>query len=342
MKWRGGRRSTNVQDNRGVSSGMGGRGGFRLPGGFGGGSGRGGFRLPGGFGGSRGGGGLGLPGGGGGRRGGGLGKIGIVVVVGILFLVMGGDLGSILGGLGGGSPAPGNTSQQQAPGLQPQPQRQSAGKSDELADFVSVVLASTEDTWHEIFRAANEQYREPTLVLFTDRVRSACGLASAASGPFYCPGDQKLYIDLSFYDELRNRFGAPGDFAQAYVIAHEVGHHVQTLLGISDQVQQAKRGASQAEANSIQVRMELQADCLAGLWTHHAERKNNILDPGDINEALRAAAAIGDDRLQRQAQGYVVPDAFTHGTSEQRQRWFRVGFDKGRFEACNTFGTKDL
>jgi predicted metalloprotease len=216
------------------------------------------------------------------------------------------------------------------------------GESDELAEFVSVVLASTEDTWHEVFRNAGEQYQEPKLVLFTSRVRSACGMASSATGPFYCPGDQKLYIDLSFYDDLKNRFGAPGDFAQAYVIAHEVGHHVQTLLGISAQVQQAKRGASKTQANAIQVRMELQADCLAGLWAHHADRKDNILDPGDINEALGAAAAIGDDRLQRQAQGYVVPDAFTHGSSEERQRWFRIGFDKGRFDACNTFDTGRL
>lgn len=336
MKWRGGRRSTNVQDQRGSGGRSGGGGGFKFPGGFGGGRG-GGFRFPGGLGGgSRRGGGLGLPGGGG--RGG-FGKLGLIVVVGILFLVFGGDLGSILGGFDGGG-APPVTTQQQAPSLQPR--QPGAAKGDELAEFVSVVLASTEDTWHEIFRNAGEQYKEPILVLFSGRVNSACGLASAATGPFYCPGDHKLYIDLSFYDELKNRFGAPGDFAQAYVIAHEVGHHVQTLLGISEQVQRAKRGASQAEANGIQVRMELQADCLAGLWAHHADRKNNILDPGDINEALGAAAAIGDDRLQRQAQGYVVPDAFTHGTSEQRQRWFRIGFDKGRMESCDTFTTDNL
>lgn len=333
MKWRGGRRSTNVQDQRSAGGGARGRGGFRMPGGFGGRGG--GFRLPGGLGG----GGFGLPGGG--RRGrGGLGKIGVVVVVGILFLVLGGDLGSILGGLGSGAPPSGGTGQQQFPGLQQRQPR--ASNNDELAEFVSVVLASTEDAWHEIFRSAGEQYREPVLVLFSGSVRSACGNASAATGPFYCPGDQKVYIDLSFYDDLKHRFGAPGDFAQAYVIAHEVGHHVQTLIGISAKVQQAKRGVSQVEANQIQVRMELQADCLAGLWAHHADRKDAILDPGDINEALGAAAAIGDDRLQRQAQGHVVPDAFTHGTSEQRQRWFRIGFDKGRFEACNTFEARNL
>lgn len=289
---------------------------------MGGGGPRGGLRFPGGMGGGR----------------GGRGRIGLLIVVGILFLVFGGQLGPLLDG--GGPSQPDGYSQQQGPGLQPQ--QQTATKSDELAEFVSVVLASTEDVWHEIFRSGGEQYQEPVLVLFTERVRSACGLAGAATGPFYCPGDQKLYIDLSFYDELKNRFGAPGDFAQAYVIAHEVGHHVQTLLGISAQVQQVKRGASPAEANAIQVRMELQADCLAGLWAHHAERRDNILDPGDIDEALGAAAAIGDDRLQRQAQGYVVPDAFTHGSSEQRQRWFRLGFDKGSFEACNTFAAKDL
>ena len=356
MKWRGGRRSTNVQDQR--NSGGGG-GGFRLPGGFGrgrNGGGGGGFRLPGGLGGGGnrsggGGGGFRLPtnigrrggglGGGGGGRRGGMGKIIMIVIAGILFLVFGGDLGSLLGGMGGQpqSGGGGSFTQQRAPSLQPQ---QSSSTNDELADFVSVVLASTEDTWHEIFQQAGQRYQEPTLVLFSHSVRSACGSASSATGPFYCPGDQKMYIDLSFYDDLKNRFGAPGDFAQAYVIAHEVGHHVQTLLGISAQVQQAKRGASQVEANRIQVMMELQADCLAGLWAHHADRKNAILEPGDIEEALGAAAAIGDDRLQRQAQGHVVPDTFTHGSSEQRQRWFRIGFDKGDFNACNTFEASRL
>jgi uncharacterized protein len=208
---------------------------------------------------------------------------------------------------------------------------------DEQADFVSVVLADTEDVWHELFRAAGREYREPELVLFNDRVSSACGIAGAAVGPFYCPPDQRIYIDLAFFRDLDRRFGAPGDFAQAYVIAHEVGHHVQTLLGISDQVRAAQARSSQTAANALQVRMELQADCLAGLWAHHAQRSRQILEPGDLEEALAAAAAIGDDRLQRQAQGEVVPESFTHGTSAQRVQAFRTGFETGSTTACDTF-----
>ena len=204
-------------------------------------------------------------------------------------------------------------------------------------DFVSVVLADTEDTWQQIFREQGGTYREPTLVLFSGRVNSACGMASAAVGPFYCPGDQQLYIDLSFFNDLRVRHGAPGDFAQAYVVAHEVGHHVQTLLGISKQVQEAGRGQSKAAVNALSVRQELQADCFAGLWGHAANNNRQLLDPGDLEEALRAATAIGDDRLQREAGGQVVPDSFTHGSSAQRVEWFRRGFDSGNIADCDTF-----
>ena len=210
---------------------------------------------------------------------------------------------------------------------------------DQMADFVSVVLADTEDTWNAIFAQYGQAYPEPVLTLFDGAVRSACGIQSAAVGPFYCPGDQHVYLDLMFFRELQSRFGAPGDFAQAYVIAHEVGHHVQNLLGISAQVSQRQRMSSPAEANDLSVRLELQADCLAGIWGHHAQKMRNILEPGDLEEALRAAAAIGDDRLQRQAQGYTVPDSFTHGTSEQRVRWFRVGFETGDIDTCDTFST---
>jgi len=207
----------------------------------------------------------------------------------------------------------------------------------ELADFVSVVLADTEDTWQEIFRQSGRSYEEPKLVLFSGAVKSACGMASAAMGPFYCPADRKVYIDLAFFDDLRQRHGAPGDFAQAYVIAHEVGHHVQTLLGISSQVRSAQQGLGKAEANALSVKQELQADCFAGLWGHHADRSRAVLEQGDIEEALNAATAIGDDRLQKQAQGYVVPESFTHGSSRQRVEWFRRGIENGDFERCNTF-----
>lgn len=208
---------------------------------------------------------------------------------------------------------------------------------DDEADFISVVLADTEDTWTMIFAERGETYREPELVLFEDVVHSACGVAQSAVGPFYCPADQQLYLDLSFFRELSQRFGAPGDFARAYVVAHEVGHHVQTLLGISDEVRAAQARASTTESNAIQVRMELQADCLAGVWAHHAQRERQVLEPGDIEEALGAAAAIGDDRLQRETQGRVVPESFTHGTSAQRVQWFRNGFDSGNPDRCDTF-----
>jgi uncharacterized protein len=214
---------------------------------------------------------------------------------------------------------------------QPSPEEQ------RMADFVSVVLADTEDTWTEIFRQAGKTYEEPNLVLYSGAVQSACGMGSAAMGPFYCPGDRKVYIDLAFFDELRRRHGAPGDFAQAYVIAHEVGHHVQNLLGISDQVRSAQRGLGKAEANALSVKLELQADCFAGVWGNHADRSRQVLEEGDIEEALNAASAIGDDRLQKEGSGYVVPENFTHGTSRQRVEWFKRGIEHGDVGSCNTF-----
>jgi hypothetical protein len=213
---------------------------------------------------------------------------------------------------------------------------------NQLADFVTVVLADTEDTWGALFANAGQAYRNPTLVLFTGATRSACGHAKAAMGPFYCPADEKVYIDLQFYDDMRTRFGAPGDFAQAYVIAHEVGHHVQTLLGVSGQVARAQAGSSKTRANQLQVRMELQADCFAGIWAHHADKSRHILERGDIDEGLNAAAAIGDDRLQKQAQGYVIPESFTHGSSAQRARWFKRGLEQGAVQQCDTFKAVQL
>jgi hypothetical protein len=206
-----------------------------------------------------------------------------------------------------------------------------------LAEFVSVVLADTEDTWQTLFRGMGKTYEEPKLVLFSGAVESACGMASAAVGPFYCPMDQKVYIDLRFYNDLKNRFGAPGDFAQAYVIAHEVGHHVQNLLGIAEKVQSLRSRSNETEANKLSVMMELQADCLAGVWAHHADRARKILEQGDIEEALNAASSIGDDRMQRQARGHVTPDSFTHGSSAQRVRWFKRGIETGNVGQCNTF-----
>lgn len=219
----------------------------------------------------------------------------------------------------------------------------SATQNDEMKQFVSVVLADTEDVWTGIFQQEmHRDYPKPTLVLFSGAVQSACGFAQAAMGPFYCPADQKVYIDLSFYQELKQRFHAPGDFAQAYVIAHEVGHHVQNLLGISEKVQARSRQLDQAGANALSVRLELQADCFAGVWAKKAESQMQILEPGDIDEALTAASAIGDDALQKRSQGYAVPDSFTHGTSEQRVRWFKQGFTAGEPGACDTFNTDSV
>ncbi len=215
---------------------------------------------------------------------------------------------------------------------------ETSAAEDSLAMFVSVVLADTEEVWAQIFENSGQTYRQPKLVLFSGQVQSACGMASAASGPFYCPGDEKVYIDLSFCNELKNRLGAPGDFAIAYVIAHEVGHHVQNLLGVLGDVQQQRQRMPEVEANKLTVKLELQADFYAGIWAYHAQRKFDILEPGDIEEALGAASAVGDDHLQMQSQGRVVPDAFTHGTSAQRMKWFKKGWDTGDPGAGDTFG----
>lgn len=223
-----------------------------------------------------------------------------------------------------------------APNSQQQP-AQTNPKEEEAKKFVSVVLADTEDVWNDIFRKNGRTYREPKLVIFRDQVQSACGRTSAAVGPFYCPGDMTIYIDLGFYDELKTRFGAPGDFAQAYVIAHEVGHHIQNLLGTMDRVNALQARSSQAKANDLSVRLELQADFYAGVWARYTQEMKGVLDQDDIPEALNAARAIGDDRLQRESQGYVVPESFTHGTSEQRMRWFKRGWDTGDLRQGDTF-----
>ena len=214
--------------------------------------------------------------------------------------------------------------------------------NDEMARFVSKVLASTEDTWQEIFRDQGKHYEEPKLVLFTGSTPTACGTGDSAMGPFYCPGDHKVYIDLAFYRDLKERFQAPGEFAQAYVIAHEVGHHVQNLLGISGKVDNARQRASKAEGNALSVRLELQADCFAGVWGKRTDTMKQVMEPGELEQALTAAAAIGDDRLQQQTQGRIVPESFTHGSSSQRVRWFRRGFDTGDVNQCNTFNTSTL
>ena len=255
------------------------------------------------------------------------------LIVLLVALLMGADPRALLQQLETQSVETGQTPPAAAPG---------AEASDAGRRFVAQVLASTEDVWREQFRQQGREYQEPTLVLFSDATESACGMAGSAVGPFYCPSDRKVYIDLGFYDELRQRFGAPGDFAQAYVIAHEVGHHVQNLLGISEQVHALQERSSKARANALSVRLELQADFFAGVWAHHAEQLRHILEPGDLEEALRAANAIGDDRLQLQTQGRIVPDSFTHGTSEQRVRWFRKGFETGDLSQGDTFAAENL
>lgn len=256
--------------------------------------------------------------------GGGLGAVVLALVV----MFLGGDPGTVLQT----APAPAAAPAGEAP---PPP------ANDEASQFVSVVLGNTEDTWNEVFRREfGRDYQEPTLTLFSDAVQSACGFAQAATGPFYCPRDQKLYIDLGFFRELQGKLGAPGDFARSYVIAHEVGHHVQNLLGISERVQAAEQRSGRAEANAMSVRLELQADCFAGVWAHHLPQNPSApvaIEPGDAQEALGAAAAVGDDRLQQQGQGYVVPESFTHGSSAQRMSWFERGFRSGELRQCDTF-----
>lgn len=301
MRWRGNRKSSNVEDRRGMrtagSGGLGGSGGMLrlLPMAF---------KF------------LGVKG-----------TLILLVCVGAYGLFTG-NLGSLLTGIG---------NQQDTTVSRSAVPFHETAQEKELVDFVSVILADTEDTWTALFRQKGRTYQEPRLVLFRGAVASACGMAQSAMGPFYCPGDQQIYIDLGFYDQLKNRFKAPGDFAQAYVIAHEVGHHVQTLLGISSHVHAARRKLSTAEGNQLSVRMELQADCLAGVWANHANKTRQLLEVGDLEEGLAAASAIGDDTLQKQSQGYVRPDSFTHGSSAQRVKWFKIGLDSGDMASCDTF-----
>ncbi len=330
MRWKGRRKSDNVEDRRG----QGGGGGLRFP----------------------------FPGGGrGARRGGGMGIMGIIIVVGIMiFFPKFGKL--ILGGGGTGFPGlelprmPDSSTNRRITPSQGRVRR-NAGLprggmedrqgsrndrekvSDEMRGFLSVVLADTEDVWTRIFDRMGRTYREPKMVMFSGSTRTACGVGMRQMGPFYCPNDQKVYIDTAFYKELSRKFGASGDFAQAYVIAHEIGHHVQTLLGITGKVQKYKmrHGQKSTKSNAIQVRMELQADCMAGVWAKRADRAKNILERGDLEEALNAANAIGDDKIQKRTTGYVVPDSFTHGSSKQRVSWFKRGFERGDVATCDTF-----
>jgi len=299
MRWRGRRQSDNIQDSRGQG------GGGRMPGGFG----RNPIRLP-----------VGR-----GASGGGLSGIIILVVLFFVLKACGIDPLQILAGGGGVAPGGGGqVSEGQAPA------------NDEMKQFVSTVLAETEDVWNGIFQAQGLNYEEPTLVLFADQVRSACGFASSASGPFYCPGDRKVYLDTSFFDQLSRQFGASGDFAQAYVIAHEVGHHIQNLTGILPKFNETRQSMTEADANKMSMRVELQADCFAGVWAHYTAQKG-LLEEGDIEEALNAAQQIGDDTLQKKMQGYVVPESFNHGTSAQRQQWFSAGLESGKLSSCDTF-----
>jgi uncharacterized protein len=316
------RPSENIEDRRGQG------GGFGFPRG-----GRGGFQIP------------------MGRGGGGISLQTIILLVAIYLIakfVFGVDLIQVITGNGQLQPPPGQEQSETQPPSPGGPSTTGTGQQttdvtgDAGKDFVARVLGSTERVWTAKFQQTGRQYQKPSLVLFNGYVQSACGMAQAAMGPFYCPGDNKVYIDLSFYQDMKNKLGAPGDFAQAYVIAHEVGHHIQNILGIAAKVQQARMQAPQAEANLLAVRMELQADCLAGVWARSANDTNQILEEGDIEEGLNAAAAIGDDRLQRRSQGYVVPESFTHGSSEQRVRWFKRGMDTGDMNSCDTFATDQL
>lgn len=302
MEWRGRRQSDNVEDRRGGPSG----GGFGRGGGFN------------------------FPSGGGVRRAGGglsIGTIIFLVVIYFIFKMMGIDLLQVLDS-GGTTSGPGYEQSQSGGTRTP--------ANDEMTAFMRTVLAETEDTWQGIFQAQGQNYEEPRLVLFSGSTASACGSASSATGPFYCPSDHKLYLDTEFFQELSDRFGASGDFAEAYVVAHEVGHHVQNLLGILPKFNQARQRMSEADANKMSVRVELQADCFAGIWGKYTQQKG-LLESGDLEEALNAAQQIGDDSLQKRSQGYVVPESFNHGTSEQRVRWFKRGFDSGQLSACDTF-----
>lgn len=318
MQWRGRRQSSNIEDRRGMG------GGTRFPGGGLGG-------LGGGMGGGR----------IGGR--GGIGLFGILILLGIAWFLGINPLALLSGSLdSGGYDSSGYDSGGYATPGQQTGSTFAPASQEELKEFVAVVLADTEDTWHAILPQVGAQYRDPRLVLFSGGAQSACGFAQSAVGPFYCPGDEKVYLDLDFFDELSQRFGAPGDFAQAYVIAHEVGHHVQKVLGIEEQVDAARRSMGESEANALSVRVELQADCFAGIWANRAQKEQGMVESGDIDEALGAASAVGDDTLQKQATGRVVPDSFTHGTAAQRQRWFKTGYQTGDIGACDTFNAKTL
>jgi uncharacterized protein len=271
---------------------------------------------------------------------GGIGGVGVIVVV-LVGLFFGVDPSTLLALLSGGD-APQQTDTRRGSDGYASSRQPQADRADPMRQFVSVVLADTEDVWRPIFRDIGKTYDDPKLVLYSDRVSSACGLASAASGPFYCPEDQKAYLDLSFFQEMKNRFHTSGEFADAYVIAHEIGHHVQNELGILRQANAERARSDQRRSNAISVRIELQADCLAGVWAYHADRTKQIIEQGDVEAALNAASAIGDDRLQRQARGVVVPDAFTHGSSAQRVRWFKRGLDSGNLKQCDTFSAEQL
>ncbi|WP_414814815.1 neutral zinc metallopeptidase [Rhizobium sp. IY2] len=302
MEWRGRRQSDNVEDRRGDPGG----GGFGRGGGFN------------------------FPSGGGVRRAGGglsIGTIIFLVVIYFIFKMMGIDLLQVLD-TGGVTTGPGYEQSQSGGTRTP--------ANDEMTAFMRTVLAETEDTWQGIFQAQGQNYEEPRLVLFSGSTASACGSASSATGPFYCPGDHKVYLDTEFFQELSDRFGASGDFAEAYVVAHEVGHHVQNLLGILPKFNQVRQRMSEEEANKMSVRVELQADCFAGIWGKYTQQKG-LLESGDLEEALNAAQQIGDDTLQKRSQGYVVPESFNHGTSAQRVKWFKRGFDSGQLSACDTF-----
>ncbi|MEZ5775428.1 MAG: neutral zinc metallopeptidase [Hyphomicrobiaceae bacterium] len=332
VKWKDGRESENVEDRRGESGGMG--GGFPFPGGGG--------RT------------IQIPMG---RRGGGIGIFGLLIIAGIMLLLGINPLDVLTGGGGNQFPLPrvdrdgGPLPKFEIPDL-PGSAREATQRTptpsgslpagDDEARFVKVIFGYTEDVWTDIFKQIGRSYRTPTLVMFSGQTPTACGPGMSMMGPFYCPLDEKVYIDLDFYRELQQRFGAPGDFAQAYVVAHEVGHHVQKLFGIADRVQEIKQQVSERDANALQVRMELQADCFAGVWANQANQEKGILESGDVEEGLNAAKAIGDDRIQRQTQGRVVPDAFTHGSSEQRVRWLRRGLESGDIRQCDTFRTDDL
>ncbi len=313
MRWQGRRESENVEDRRDEGGGDDDGGGFGTP--FPGG---GGFQIP-----------LG--------QGGGVGIVGLIVIVGIA-LLLGVDPRVILGG-GGADQMPGGR-QIQLP--HEAGDRAVSAEDESMKKFVSVILGDTEDTWSRIFAEKGQRYTPPKLVLFRNGIQSGCGLASAQMGPFYCPVNRKIYVDLSFYELLKRRFKAPGEFAQAYVIAHEVGHHIQNLQGRLEAVQRLQTAASGSERNAIQVKVELQADCYAGVWAKNTDRINKVLEPGDIELALRAASAIGDDAIQKSTRGYAVPDLFTHGSSEQRVRWFKRGYDSGSMSDCDTFNADTL